>query len=78
MAYEREAALPPTGATVAAAAAFLPADADVTLLYARSDAETVSRARCSSSGPTRPPDEQPRHDHSRISTTEGVRKWTSS
>lgn len=30
-------------ATVAAAAAFLPADADITLLYVRSDAETVAR-----------------------------------
>jgi len=30
-------------ATVAAAAAFLPADADVTLLYVRSDAETLAR-----------------------------------
>jgi nucleotide-binding universal stress UspA family protein len=30
-------------ATVAAAAAFLPADADVTLLYVTSDAETVAR-----------------------------------
>jgi len=30
-------------ATVAAAAAFLPAEADVTLLYVRSDAETVAR-----------------------------------
>jgi nucleotide-binding universal stress UspA family protein len=30
-------------ATVAAAAVFLPADADVTLLYVRSDAETVAR-----------------------------------
>ena len=30
-------------ATVAAAAAFLPADADITLLHVRSDAETVAR-----------------------------------
>ena len=30
-------------ATVAAAAAYLPADADVTLLYVRSDAETLAR-----------------------------------
>jgi len=30
-------------ATAAAAAAFLPADADITLLYVRSDAETVAR-----------------------------------
>jgi nucleotide-binding universal stress UspA family protein len=30
-------------ATVAAAAAFLPADADITFLYVRSDAETVAR-----------------------------------
>ncbi len=42
MAYGREAALPPTAATVAAAAAFLPADADVTLQYVRSNAETTT------------------------------------
>ena len=33
----------PWQATVAAAAAFLPADADITLLHVRSDAETVAR-----------------------------------
>ena len=150
-------------AAAAAAAAFLPADADISLLYVRSDAETVARgardallgrsrrtngealdaiseqgardlladaqavlgrqavldarsgrieyevvaaaatadlivlardedhsrhgprslgptaryvvdhapSACSSSGPTRPPDEQPPRDHSRISATEG-------
>jgi hypothetical protein len=42
MAYGRGAALPPTAATVDAAAAFLPADADVTLLYVRSNAETTT------------------------------------
>jgi hypothetical protein len=42
IAYRREAALPPTAATVAAAAAFLTADADVTLLYVRSNAETTT------------------------------------
>jgi nucleotide-binding universal stress UspA family protein len=43
-------------ATVAAAAAFLPADADVTLLYVRSDAETVARgARSALLGRSRRP-----------------------
>jgi nucleotide-binding universal stress UspA family protein len=43
-------------ATVAAAAAFLPAEADVTLLYVRSDAETLARgARSALLGRSRHP-----------------------
>jgi nucleotide-binding universal stress UspA family protein len=43
-------------ATAAAAAAFLPADADITLLYVRSDAETLARgARSALLGRSRRP-----------------------